>query len=68
MVASARLWWKKIKQHPIIKLLYSCWQQKKHHPLAAIVLPILGALALTILIGGYWLHWAWTGFTGTAES
>lgn len=34
----------------------------------AIVLPILGALALTILIAGYRLNWAWTGFSGTTES
>jgi uncharacterized protein YjbI with pentapeptide repeats len=68
MVASARLWLKKIKQHPFMMLLNTCWQQIKHHPFTAIVLPILGALALTILIGGYRLNWVWTGFTGTTES
>jgi uncharacterized protein YjbI with pentapeptide repeats len=68
MVASARLWLKKIKQHPFMMLLNTCWQQIKHHPFTTIVLPILGALALTILIGGYRLNWVWTGFTGTTES
>jgi uncharacterized protein YjbI with pentapeptide repeats len=68
ITASARLWWKKIKPYSIVMLLHSCWRQIMHLPFAAIVLPILGALALTILIGGYRLNLAWTGFTGTTES
>jgi len=48
MVARVRLWWKRIRSHPVISLL----------------IPFLVALFLTIIIGGYTLHWAWTGFTG----
>src|SRR6266487_4240294 len=52
MVARVRLWWKKIKAHPIITLL----------------IPFLVALFLTIIIGGYRFNWSWTGFAGTTES
>ncbi len=52
MVASARLGWKQIKSHPVIALL----------------IPFLVALFLTIIIGGYRLHWYWTGFTGDKET
>src|SRR5690349_15705255 len=52
MVARSSSWWKQIKQHPIITLL----------------IPLLAALFLTILIGGYVFQWAWTGFTGEKET
>jgi uncharacterized protein YjbI with pentapeptide repeats len=68
MVASARLWWKKIKQHPIVILLKSCWQQIKHHPAIILLFPLLVALTITFIIVSYRFNWAWTGFTGTAES
>src|SRR6266516_8072436 len=51
MVARVRLWWKKIKAHPIITLL----------------IPFLVALFLTIIIGGYRFNWSWTGFAGDKE-
>jgi uncharacterized protein YjbI with pentapeptide repeats len=52
MLAKVCLWGKQIKSHPVITLL----------------IPFLIALILTIIIGGYRLHWAWTGFTGATES
>src|SRR6266568_312496 len=52
MVARVRLWWKKIKAHPIITLL----------------IPFLVALFLTIIIGGYRFNWSWTGLTGDKET
>jgi hypothetical protein len=51
MVARVRLWWKKIKAHPIITLL----------------IPFLVALFLTIIMGGYRFNWSWTGFIGDKE-
>ena len=43
-------------------------KQIKAHPRITILIFFLGALAATILIGGYRLNWAWTGFTGEKES
>ena len=52
MEARFRLWWQQIKQHPVITVL----------------IPLIIAIILTILIGGYASHWVWTGFTGATES
>src|SRR6266480_3760200 len=52
MVVRLRSWWKQIKTLPVITLL----------------VPFLVALFLTIIIGGYRLNWAWTGFTGDKET
>ncbi|HEY6287545.1 MAG TPA: pentapeptide repeat-containing protein [Ktedonobacteraceae bacterium] len=43
-------------------------KQIKAHPRITVSILFFIALALTILIGGYKLNWAWTGFTGTNES
>ena len=43
-------------------------KQIKAHPRITILIFFLIALALTILIGGYRLNWAWTGFTGEKET
>jgi ABC-type dipeptide/oligopeptide/nickel transport system permease component len=44
------------------------WKQIKAHPRITIPTLFLFAFAVTILIGGYKLNWAWTGFTGATES
>jgi hypothetical protein len=43
-------------------------KQIKAHPRITILILFLIALAATILIGGYRLNWAWTGFTGDKET
>ena len=43
-------------------------KQIKAHPRITILILFLIALAVTILIGGYRLNWAWTGFTGEKET
>jgi len=43
-------------------------KQIKSHPRITILILFLIALAATILIGGYRLNWAWTGFTGEKET
>jgi uncharacterized protein YjbI with pentapeptide repeats len=43
-------------------------KQMKSHPRITIFILFLVALALTILIGGYRYHWAWTGFIGDKGS
>jgi ABC-type uncharacterized transport system permease subunit len=47
---------------------HSWWQQIKHHPVITVLIPLVIAIILTILIGGYASHWVWTGFTGATES
>ena len=44
------------------------WKRIKEHPRITISILLLVALAVTILIGGYRLNWAWTGFTGEKET
>ena len=43
-------------------------QQIKTNPIITKLIFFLIALAVTILIGGYRLNWAWTGFTGEKET
>jgi hypothetical protein len=43
-------------------------KQITSHPRITIHILFLLALAATILIGGYRLNWAWTGFTGEKET
>ena len=43
-------------------------KQIKAHPGITLFILFLIALTVTILIGGYRYHWAWTGLTGTTES
>ena len=43
-------------------------KQIKAHPRITILILFLIVLAVTILIGGYRLNWAWTGFTGEKET
>src|SRR2546425_5690491 len=43
-------------------------KQIKAHPRITLFILFLIALTVTILIGGYRYHWAWTGLTGTTES
>ena len=43
-------------------------KQIKAHPKITILILFLLALSATILIGGYRLNWAWTGFTGEKET
>ena len=40
----------------------------KAHPRITLFILFLIALTVTILIGGYRLNWAWTGFTGDKET
>jgi hypothetical protein len=47
---------------------HSWWQQIKQHPVMTGLIILLIALILLVLIGGYKLNWAWTGFTGADKS
>jgi hypothetical protein len=42
----------------------SWWQQIKTHPVASILIALFIVLGLLVLVGGYKLNWAWTGFNG----
>lgn len=63
-----RSWWQQKKKHPALTVLISCWNKTKRHPVITILILFAIAIILTILIGGYKLNWAWTGFSGTTES
>ena len=43
-------------------------KQIKAHPRITLSIVFIIALTVTILIGGYRLNWAWTGFTGDKET
>ena len=43
-------------------------KQIKEHPIITIFILVLITIAATIIIGGYRLNWAWTGFTGEKET
>ena len=52
MGASFRLWWQKIKTHPV----------------ATVLITVIIALVVLVILGGYLFHWDWTGFNGNNKS
>ena len=48
--------------------LRSWWQQIKQHPMTTILISMSFAIIILVLIGGYTLNWAWTGFNGTDKT
>ena len=52
MGAGFRLWWQQIQTHPVVSVL-----------IAFII-----ALVVLVILGGYLVHWDWTGFNGDNKS
>jgi len=48
--------------------LRSWWQQIKTHPVAPALIAFVIALVVLVILGGYLLHWDWTGFNGNIKS
>jgi|SRR5437588_11582781 len=46
----------------------SWWQQIKQHPVASILIALFIVFGVLVLVGGYKLNWAWTGFNGTDKT
>ena len=46
----------------------SWWQQVKTHPVATALIAFVIALVVLVILGGYLLHWDWTGFNGNIKS
>ncbi len=47
MNSSLRLWWQKIRQHPVA--------------IGMVVAGMVGIALIVVLALGYWLDWDWTG-------
>jgi large-conductance mechanosensitive channel len=48
--------------------LRSWWQQIKTHPVVSVLIAFVIALVVLAILGGYLLHWDWTGFNGNIKS
>ena len=61
------LWdWLNIVMIPVTLAVLPLWLSSRHrdHAVWRLVFAFLVAAFVTVLIGGYVGHWAWTGFTG----
>ena len=44
------------------------WQQIKTHSMTTVLIPLVIALVVLVILGGYLFHWDWTGFNGNIKS
>ena len=49
-------------------VLRSWWQQIKTHPVVSVLIALVVTLVVLVILGGYLLHWDWTGFNGKIKS
>jgi hypothetical protein len=46
----------------------SWWQQIQTHPVVSVLIAFIIALIVLVILGGYLVHWDWTGFNGDNKS